>query len=49
MKRYKIKLRHSAGIEIITVSAETEHAAKEKLKLIPTAEVIAIKEVKETI
>ena len=49
MKRYKIKLKHASGIEIITVSAETERAAKEKLKLIPTAEVIAIKEVKEII
>jgi hypothetical protein len=49
MKRYKIKLKHSAGIEIITVSAETEHEAKEKLKLIPTAEVIAIREIKEII
>ena len=49
MKRYKIKLKHAAGIEIITVSADTEHEAKEKLKLIPTAEVIAIKEVKEII
>lgn len=49
MKKYKIKLRHTSGIEIITVIAETEHAAKEKLKLIPTAEVIAIREVKETI
>ena len=45
MKRYKIKLKHAAGIEIITVSADTEHEAKEKLKLIPTAEVIAIKEI----
>lgn len=49
MKRYKIKLKHATGIEIITVTAETEHEAKEKLKLLPTAEVIAIKEVKETI
>lgn len=49
MKRYKIKLRHAAGIEIITVTANTESEAKEKLKILPTAEVIAIKEVKETI
>lgn len=47
MKKYKIKLKHSTGIEIITVIAETEHAAKEKLKLIPTSEIIGIKEVKE--
>lgn len=49
MKRYKIKLKHATGIEIITVTAQTEREAKEKLKLIPTAQVIAIKEVKETI
>lgn len=49
MKRYKIKLKHATGIEIITVTANTEHEAKEKLKILPTAEVIAIKEVKETI
>lgn len=30
MKRYKIKLKHASGIEIITVTAETEREAKEK-------------------
>lgn len=46
MKRYKIKLKHASGIEIITVTAETEHEAREKLKLIPTAQVVGIREIK---
>ena len=45
--RYKIRIKQANGVHIITVTADSEKDAKDKLKLLPDSQITGIKQIKE--
>lgn len=45
--RYKIRIKQTNGVNIITVTADSEKDAKNKIKLLPDSQITGIKLIKD--